>query len=64
MKINNYTNEIREKVIQIFEPFLTDDVIEAISSSEKVCKFLHLPLQSGSTKMLKVMNRNYTKEHT
>ena len=40
----------------------TDDVIEAISSSEKVCKFLHLPLQSGSTKMLKVMNRNYTKE--
>ncbi len=40
----------------------TDDVIEAISSCEKVCKFIHLPLQSGSTRMLKIMNRKYTKE--
>lgn len=40
----------------------TDDVIDAIAKSEKVCKFVHLPLQSGSTKMLKVMNRKYTKE--
>ena len=40
----------------------TDDVIEAIAESEKVCKFIHLPLQSGSTNMLKIMNRKYTKE--
>ena len=40
----------------------TDDVIEAIAECDKVCKFVHLPLQSGSTKMLKVMNRKYTKE--
>ena len=40
----------------------TDDVIDAIAECEKVCKFIHLPLQSGSTKMLKIMNRNYTKE--
>ncbi len=40
----------------------TDDVIEAIRDSEKVCKLIHLPLQSGSTKMLKIMNRKYTKE--
>ena len=40
----------------------TDDVIEAIRDCEKVCKFIHLPLQSGSTNMLKVMNRKYTKE--
>ena len=31
----------------------TDDVIEAIRDCDKVCKFVHLPLQSGSTKMLK-----------
>ena len=40
----------------------TDDVIEAIRDCDKVCKFVHLPLQSGSTNMLKVMNRKYTKE--
>ncbi len=40
----------------------TDDVIQAIAKCEKVCKFIHLPLQSGSTKMLKVMNRKYSKK--
>ena len=40
----------------------TQDVIDAIRDCNKVCKFIHLPLQSGSTKMLKVMNRKYTKE--
>jgi len=40
----------------------TDDVIEAIASCEKVCKLIHLPLQSGNTKVLKEMNRKYTKE--
>ncbi|MBP3832153.1 MAG: tRNA (N6-isopentenyl adenosine(37)-C2)-methylthiotransferase MiaB [Clostridia bacterium] len=40
----------------------TDDVIEAIRDCDKVCKFVHLPLQSGSTNMLKVMNRKYTKD--
>ena len=40
----------------------TDDVIDAIRDSEKVCKLIHLPLQSGSTEVLKTMNRKYTKE--
>ena len=40
----------------------TDDVIEAIAESNKVCKLIHLPLQSGSTQVLKTMNRRYTKE--
>ena len=40
----------------------TDDVIEAIRDCDKVCKLIHLPLQSGSTQILKVMNRKYTKE--
>ena len=40
----------------------TDDVIEQIANCDKVCKFVHLPLQSGNTKVLKEMNRKYTKE--
>ena len=40
----------------------TDDVIEAIRDCDKVCKLVHLPLQAGSSKVLKQMNRNYTKE--
>ena len=40
----------------------TDDVISAIADCEKVCKLVHLPLQSGNTKVLKEMNRKYTKE--
>lgn len=41
---------------------LSDDLIEAISKCEKVCKHLHLPVQSGSTKVLADMNRKYSKE--
>ncbi|MCX7884490.1 MAG: tRNA (N6-isopentenyl adenosine(37)-C2)-methylthiotransferase MiaB, partial [Caloramator sp.] len=41
---------------------LTDDVIEAIRDCEKLCEHIHLPVQSGSTNILKKMNRKYTKE--
>ena len=40
----------------------TEDVISAIKESEKICKIIHLPLQSGSTNILKSMNRKYSKE--
>lgn len=40
----------------------TDDVIEAIASNDKICKHIHLPVQAGSTNMLKAMNRKYTRE--
>ena len=41
---------------------LSDELIEVMAHSKKICKHLHLPVQSGSTDVLKKMNRRYTKE--
>lgn len=41
---------------------LSDELIDVMAESSKICSHLHLPLQSGSTKILKSMNRRYTKE--
>ncbi len=41
---------------------LSDDLIEVMRTSKKICRHLHLPLQSGSTEILQKMNRRYTKE--
>jgi len=41
---------------------LSDDLIEVMKNSKKICKHLHLPIQSGSTRLLQLMNRHYTKE--
>lgn len=41
----------------------TDEMIEAIASSDKICKCIHLPVQSGSTRILHLMNRRYTREY-
>lgn len=41
---------------------LSEDLIQVMKHSTKICKHLHLPLQSGSTRILTAMNRRYTKE--
>ncbi len=41
---------------------LSDDLIDVLATSTKVCNHIHLPVQSGSTEILKKMNRHYTKE--
>lgn len=41
---------------------LSDELIEVMGKSKKICKHLHLPVQSGSTRLLQQMNRKYTKE--
>ena len=41
---------------------LSDELIQVMKESKKICRHLHLPLQSGSTRILQAMNRRYTKE--
>ena len=41
---------------------LSDELIAVMAREPKVCRHLHLPMQSGSTRILKAMNRRYTKE--
>lgn len=42
---------------------LSDELIQVIKEYDNICNHIHLPVQSGSSKVLKEMNRHYTKEH-
>ena len=61
-KVNKIEGIERIRFVSPHPKDFTDDVIEAIANCEKICKLIHLPLQSGSTEVLKVMNRKYTKQ--
>lgn len=41
---------------------ITDEVLHVIAKYENICKYIHLPVQSGSTRILQLMNRTYTRE--
>lgn len=41
---------------------MSDKTLEVIAANDNICKFIHLPVQSGSNKILKLMNRKYTRE--
>ena len=41
---------------------LSDELIQVMKNSQKICRHMHLPMQSGSTRLLQKMNRHYTKE--
>ncbi len=41
---------------------ITDDVLHTMAKYENICKYIHLPVQSGSSRVLQLMNRTYTRE--
>ena len=61
-KVNEIEGLERIRFMTSHPKDLSDDLIQAMADCEKVCSHLHLPLQSGSSRILKKMNRHYTKE--
>ena len=62
-KVNEIPGIERIRFMTSHPKDLSDDLIKAIKECKKICEHIHLPVQSGSTSILKKMNRNYTKEH-
>ncbi|HAN09935.1 MAG TPA: tRNA (N6-isopentenyl adenosine(37)-C2)-methylthiotransferase MiaB [Clostridiales bacterium] len=62
-EINKIEGLMRIRYMTSHPKDFTDELIYAIRDCEKVCNYVHLPIQSGSTKVLNEMNRKYTKEH-
>jgi threonylcarbamoyladenosine tRNA methylthiotransferase MtaB len=53
----------RIRISSIEPNLLTDEIIELVASSSKFCRHFHVPMQSGSAKILKLMQRRYNREH-
>lgn len=62
-EINNLDSIERIRFMTSHPKDLSNELIFAIRDYKKVCEHLHLPIQSGSTRILNEMNRKYTKEH-
>lgn len=62
-KVNDIDGIERVRFMTSHPKDISDEVIYAIRDCDKVCEFLHLPVQCGSTPLLKKMNRHYTKEY-
>ena len=61
-KVNEIDGLERIRFMTSHPKDISDEVIYAMRDCDKVCEFLHLPVQCGSTKLLKKMNRHYSKE--
>ncbi|AWZ48484.1 tRNA (N6-isopentenyl adenosine(37)-C2)-methylthiotransferase MiaB [Clostridiaceae bacterium 14S0207] len=61
-RLNNIEGLERIRFMTSHPKDLSDDVIDVIAECDKVCDHIHLPVQSGSSNILKKMNRHYTKE--
>lgn len=58
----NAVPEMRIRFTTSHPKDMSDKTLEAIARHDNLCKFIHLPVQSGSDKILKLMNRKYTRE--
>jgi tRNA-2-methylthio-N6-dimethylallyladenosine synthase len=61
--VNNVSGIRRIRFMTSHPRDLSDKIINALASLDKMCPHVHLPLQSGSDRILKLMNRGYTRAH-
>jgi len=61
-EINKIEGKFRIRFATSYPTDITDDLIDAVSVSDKVCPLFHIPMQSGNNEILKAMNRRYDRE--
>jgi len=61
-KVALISPELRVRFSTSHPKDITDDVLHTMATYENICKYIHLPVQSGSTRILQLMNRTYTRE--
>lgn len=62
-KVAKLAPEMRIRYVTSHPLDMSDDLIEAMSEYDNICNYIHLPFQSGSNRILELMNRGYTREH-
>ena len=60
-ELNKIDGEFRIRFVTSYPSDITDDLIDAVEECDKVCKYFHIPMQSGNSHILQEMNRHYTK---
>jgi tRNA-2-methylthio-N6-dimethylallyladenosine synthase len=63
LQVADVDKNIRVRFITSHPQDISDKLIDAISSRKNICNYIHLPVQSGSDRILELMNRNYTAAH-
>jgi len=61
--LNELEGDFRLKFMTSHPKDLSEDLIKVIAEGDKISKYIHLPIQSGNNKVLREMNRKYTREH-
>ncbi len=60
--LNKLDGQFRIRFVTSYPSDITDDLINAVDECDKVCKYFHIPMQSGNSHILAEMNRHYSKE--
>ena len=61
-EINKLDGKFRVRFVTSYPTDITEDLIDAVEECDKICKYFHIPMQSGNSEILKKMNRRYDYE--
>ena len=61
-KVAQVSSEVRIRFSTSHPKDMTDEVLHVMAKHENICKYIHLPFQSGNSRVLELMNRGYTRE--